>query len=782
MSTDSSVSAPSAANGHLHRRNASIKVVKKTPGPSTISLFVSNLRLIDLDLLADWPNISISSFGTQDSRTRIKCTEYALYQLFKLYSPDVTAEKLKPFFPPLEPLQSVNLRAALFRCLNELKKSGILSKDTVLRKSMLDDCQGERFWEVCLCFSAVVLRRTSQGRKAKHARPIAEKIGTGHSLSTTQKESLLPLAIAHKSALSKALDERQRRKEKYGGLRGLLSEKEKELKQRKVVSRQQAQKAKVLQPERLATVEQAVEKSWIGSVELKEALVQGDTCAKGDGLLVESFEQLWLQDSDKGSIVSNGAEVGLLQDLSSKATQQSVRLSMWQNYLDRLVAAKPATARTSDAASEAQKAVPRFDRHRDVNLKENPKETTESSEDQIRPQSIKHRSTTRYDEILNAMREELRKNSASQASVERQKPTVQLLKRAHTQPVPPRHRNVEPVASPGAQNHHSRSPSQTAVPVGPRLGRRVSSQSKAYEKPKVDGQREPIPFKAELFSPLKENRRSLTSLVTAAADLPSPAEEEDVDIIGAQLPSNDGAAVSEQRTYIADAVSESPTIVVTNNADDVTTSLLVANSTTTTVTANDEFKIPSKPEKKERAAQRNVRPSLAERTRMSIAFNSSEDVTGFLPDLSTAESADAGGSDATAGAAAPQPPPDRRASLLERTRESISMAPTPQQAPKSKKSSHNRARSSIYPINQFETPRKARSSTININDSEKRDVTPIEQLLSPDTEYESIFKSRPRVALSPVLSPYADAELNRNLSLDSDLAVSSPLIDLGARS
>jgi hypothetical protein len=85
----------------------------------------------------------------------------------------------------------------------------------------------------------------------------------------------------------------------------------------------------------------------------------------------------------------------------------------------------------------------------------------------------------------------------------------------------------------------------------------------------------------------------------------------------------------------------------------------------------------------------------------------------------------------------------------------MSFAPAP---PKSKKSSHNRSRTSVYPINQFDTPKKPRRSTIGIREDE-RDITPMESLMSPEAEYDSVFKSRPKIALSPVLSPYREADL-----------------------
>ena len=60
-----------------------------------LSLFLANLRLLDLDLLPGWPNISAETFaiagmGAQGQKKRVKCVEWALFQLFSLWDPEET--------------------------------------------------------------------------------------------------------------------------------------------------------------------------------------------------------------------------------------------------------------------------------------------------------------------------------------------------------------------------------------------------------------------------------------------------------------------------------------------------------------------------------------------------------------------------------------------------------------------------------------------------------------------------------------------------------------------
>lgn len=69
---------------------------------SNISLFVTNLRLLDLDRRSDWPEISALTFAAKDTgqgqKRRIQCVEWALYQLFILF--DAEEARLVRLAPP----------------------------------------------------------------------------------------------------------------------------------------------------------------------------------------------------------------------------------------------------------------------------------------------------------------------------------------------------------------------------------------------------------------------------------------------------------------------------------------------------------------------------------------------------------------------------------------------------------------------------------------------------------------------------------------------------------
>ena len=61
---------------------------------SNVTLFITNLRLLDLDVRSDWPGITTATFSTKDAqqnqKNRVRCAEWALYQLFALWDVEET--------------------------------------------------------------------------------------------------------------------------------------------------------------------------------------------------------------------------------------------------------------------------------------------------------------------------------------------------------------------------------------------------------------------------------------------------------------------------------------------------------------------------------------------------------------------------------------------------------------------------------------------------------------------------------------------------------------------
>ncbi|KAK3075753.1 hypothetical protein LTR53_000691 [Teratosphaeriaceae sp. CCFEE 6253] len=762
-------SAAAAAGGH--RRAGSIQTSTKPVKSAILSLFLTNLRLLDLDLLPDWPSITPASLSNQDTRARLRGTEYALYQLFRLYDPATTADKLQPFFPPLEPLQSINLRTALYRCLNDLKKNGVIGKETILRKTMLDECQGDKFWELCLGFSAVVLRKVTLERKHtfarhRHGPPIAERLGTARMVGRSQEETLVPLVIAHKAALGKLLREKGEMRERFGRMQDVLAEKEVELKERRAAVQETARsKPSEAQLGKLEAVEANVSRSWVGSKKLQQALIGGRTEAV-DSVLTGPLDATVQASSEP----SNDSD--LLQALERTARRQSQRVRRWQSMYDQLLPSKQASTKPTPLATQAGSAHLRFDKHSTLNPRDAPEQPPrQRSETHALP-------SNKYDDLLTAMREELRHARRATAPPSSASPAkhavLPIRKQQHAPPPPAQRLSVHLDTKAGAPDLYpqARSPSQR---MRPGITRRASSRSgsgssRSYHAPKVEGQRVPIPLKSgDLFSPLKVSRQAPSSPLSTSPVRASSGEE--LLLPGAGLSA--GVAVGSRRVSggsEAGSAVDSGVSMETDAASlevgrkdsagsEGTSGASGADVPNAPDTAPErEFKKPTLPSSDARGA---ARPSLAERTCMSMAFHSAEDVHGVLPQPMVAtpeEEEEAPFETAIPHAGPTHETSERRLTLAERTRQSISLAPA---APSSKpKASHTRTRSSLFPVNQFDTPKKHFHTAEEQQEGEedatpkgRRDITPREQLFSPEAEYDSVFRPRPKIKTSPVGSP-----------------------------
>ncbi|CZT19378.1 uncharacterized protein RCC_05226 [Ramularia collo-cygni] len=752
-----SASSASNTSNAAHRQHKRVDS-RIAHAPSTASLLVRNLRLLDLDTRSDWPAITPASFGNQDARTRMRCAEWALFQLFRIYDPATTADKLQPFFPPLEPLQSINLRAALYRCLNELKRDGVLGRETVLRKTMLDDCQGDKFFEVCLTFSATVLQKARVDGRNEAERPVAQRIATSQSLGKRQRESMLPLAIAHKAALSKVLAQRDHKRQAYANFGDLLSEKQSDLEQRKIRIAEQRHDPRDNPPNQ-TFAQDVLEKRWVGSNELRTALIDGDSAAGGDGVFTKSFEALW-QATEQNRLFSQcTADTGILEDLEQRTRQQRRRLQKWQNFHQRLMISK--SPKKSDFAP---KDIPlRFDQHRGLNLRDMADEPSRPP-----PPSKKSKSVTvaKYDDILTTMREELRMNAAkSQGSPTKATPQAK-------RPVVKRHSlSQDSSAHPPSELNHQRSHSQAAAPVRPGIHKRFSSRSRSYHQPKVISQREILPLKSEIFSPLATKRLSSgssssprsASVVSHMDDASPGARMDDILEATSRRIRQDNELTAAMEASMAGGTSSNPSR--SNSGNNSPTFRKVSYD------ARDSgIELSSKPSVT--PGRSTARPNLADRTRMSMAFKSSDDFTSIIPgtEQRSPEKPE------TPMATEVPPELERRSTLQERTRQSIISLPIVPQ----KKPTHARSRTSAFPVNQFETPQKEhRRSTLafanDITPSQRRDLTPREELFDQDAEYASVFKARPKIALSPVLSPCVD---NGGDLMESE---ASPLVAVGDR-
>jgi hypothetical protein len=107
---------------------------------------------------------------------------------------------------------------------------------------------------------------------------------------------------------------------------------------------------------------------------------------------------------------------------------------------------------------------------------------------------------------------------------------------------------------------------------------------------------------------------------------------------------------------------------------------------------------------------------------------------------------------------------NRMVGLLERTKMSMMAMQTRPRMSKEEREKKDRrsvsgGRQSLFPVNQFDTPRNRKSfELLEQARLESVERTPTEQLFSDEVDYDRVFKSRPRIATSPIFSPGVEQE------------------------
>ncbi|POS87623.1 hypothetical protein EPUL_000846, partial [Erysiphe pulchra] len=314
------------------------------PAPSNVTLFITNLRLLNLDLREDWPDIQSHTFssknGQQNQRHRIRCVEWALYQLFTLLDPEAACTKLQPFFPPLEPLQSLNLRSALIRCLDQAKRNGILGQDIMLRKTMLDECKGEKFEELLANFSHVVLKKTLCDTNEQKHEAIALRLALENYSYKEETKLISSLIFAHKVSLCQHLREKDQLRVKFRGFSELLNtiefrlERKNEKLKNKIHARAYQQhtsekELRFLHEKTRASCSQ--NHNWI------QKMLCGEANIKREPYLKLRFYDIW-DHAVNGTLceIENRVEPNLFEQLDKRLLEQDNRLARWRDLEKRL--------------------------------------------------------------------------------------------------------------------------------------------------------------------------------------------------------------------------------------------------------------------------------------------------------------------------------------------------------------------------------------------------------------------------------------------------------------
>ena len=462
-------------------------------------------------------------------------------------------------------------------------------------------------------------------------------------------------------------------------------------------------------------VKKQLKDNWIGDQKWVDVMLHGDE-VDGDAVFLNgSFTKVWRM-VDQGRRLEDAVpDVGLLENLQLRVDEQKTRLEKWKEFHKKMQG-------ESTASNASQKApVPskelKFDDHLQFQLRSKPSAVEPAHRQELLPT---------YQEIVLDMEEELSQaslarytqstiSSSSHSRRASYAPARHQISRSQSESVPKPVSNLPKTSKPPAS---SRVKSDDIISTRPTLVARTSTGTPPDSEATLIGQastvRTAISIMPAVESPTVESPTEQLPQFSPNEDI-SDAPEETRDRDQSSPPSSPPPPSSY---YPSDPpVLQPPTL----SAEEALATQIVS-------TIGDATPSPVK--------KPQARLSLLERTRMSMVR------TASFPPITESPSL-------------PEPPSaiaeDRHAALMERTRLSMaatSVQPRASLAPKEKKKSARQ--SQAFPVSQFDTPRGRKSDFLVVEEEGERQKTPKEDLFSDDVDYDRVFRSRPRIATSPV--------------------------------
>lgn len=239
-----------------------------------------------------------------------------------------------------------------------MKKNGFLGRDAVVRKTMLDECRGERLEEVLATFSFAVVRKavTERAEESGEYPALAQSLAMENRGYTGDRTELAVLKLAHQAVLSKALREKNDARAMYGDFADLLG-----LKKRSITRRREEVKAvkdkgeaKGITEDEKLEVWRLVRNNWAGNERWMETLLHGDSNTRRDGLLSTPFDKVWrrVQAGRLSELDDRGS--GLMEQLDSRVRMQRERLQKWEGFRKSMLGDGP--VKKGPSAAEQSRA------------------------------------------------------------------------------------------------------------------------------------------------------------------------------------------------------------------------------------------------------------------------------------------------------------------------------------------------------------------------------------------------------------------------------------------
>ena len=628
----------------------------------------------------------------------------------------------------------------------------------MVRKTFFDDCRGERIQELLVSLSTLVLRKALTAGHGGRA-CIAAQLATAKSITAKEYRSFLPLAVAHRASLTALLQKKKDLRERYRNFGRTLDAKEKELDQRfeAVVSTQDILDRNSIPDHTVARISKLFEKNWQGDRKPVEVITQGEEEGVEDPLLDKPFSETW-QEVSAGTFggATGTSWQGLLRDLEERVANQEARLISWRKF-------REAMKREDRASLPADNTDSRKRQDSTLSPRKSPKKSDWKAGDRMnespptQPRRLKEGSTQdklKERDLVFSPRKSPRK---SVWPVERSRAETSP---AHS-PATLEQKDVDNIiirdgdpdgrlGSPTGDHLFQKTPQKaiTEFPThihtmedGDESGfSEISNEQLHLNEPPertvgIDSSSATQRSNPSGPSSTSNSKKGKTEKPRRRlSDIPGPLDHPDKLLTKGSTSDDDDSWISSlavEGKQEGNIESQSP------NEDDILAEQIVSMTINAAPTPA------------------NCKMSLMERTRRSMAFASPMGLQNLLP----------GGSSPTplpsipSKISHPSTEPGGPTTLLERTRQSISLVPSKPKG--SRKSMLDRRTSKIYPTNQFETPKRQLERVM--------ELTPPEKLFSPGAGYDSVFKSRPKIALSPTPSPRHSDDSENDAEVDDGM-------------
>ena len=333
----------------------------------------------------------------------------------------------------------------------------------MLRKTMLDECKGEKFEELLATFSIIVLKKR-----------LASTDPHIDTMSTTTA-NILPLVLAHRKGIQRDLEKRKeldlQAKQQERNIRAdieVLAAEAASLKRRKAPGI----------PEHADALARIVRENWIGDHAWVETILHGIQPSR-DANSESLYDDLNADGPSR-----------LLADLHARVEAQSARLVRWQSYLTTLQERRQKHPSQVPTSQESQPKPSRFRRHqslvtRGYSLHSSTKQSSKELRARTAEDTLHHELRPQHATLLQSLDRELtlqRPNisthslARSTATMEvRQTPVVDI-------------ENVRPLPARTSSGRSSDISSQRTVIEG----RRTSMDSSGWSSSPPDLNRTPI--------------------------------------------------------------------------------------------------------------------------------------------------------------------------------------------------------------------------------------------------------------------------------------------------